>query len=274
MIKSPYIKCLLLVLLLIVFNASAESKATLHKFAGYEMGYGTFSFDEKLDHKIVFPVANLTAGLAYKRFSYVLNLSGSLSDADISEEEQLGHGSRRDLDFTVGYQINKKISAFVGYKDGASKLTLSHRDPAATDAIPGGTEEYNQQGLYAGVNLNWAFKNAGKLAFSVAYAQLDVVNRMVADEIYKLSSGDEFDFDDINSDSTGTSRGFSYTLNYTLPIKGSLLFRARLKINQYKQDVSGQQLNGDTASTTIIHYEFEDVTERSTMLLVGVTKVF
>ncbi len=274
MTKSPLSKSLLVVFLLVASDTSAESKATLHKFAGYEMGYGTFSFGEKLDHKIVFPVANLTAGLAYNRFSYVVNLSGSLSDADISEEEQLGHGSRRDLDLTIGYQLSKKISTFVGYKDGASKLTLSHRDPGAADAIPGGTEKYNQQGLYAGVNLNWAFKNAGKLAFSVAYAWLDVENKMVADEVYKTSAGDEFDFDDINGDSEGTSRGFSYTLNYTLPIKGSLLFRARLKINQYKQDVSGQQLNGDTGSTEIIHYDFEDVTESSTMLLVGVTKVF
>ena len=263
---------LLIVLNILLSEVHAETGSTLHKFAGYEMGYGTFSFDEKLDHKIVFPVANITAGLAYKRFSYVLNLSGSLSDADISEEEQVGKASRRDVDLTIGYQLNKMTSIFAGYKDGVSKLELRNRDPLAL--FGNGNERYQQQGLYAGVNLNLALKNAGKLAFSVAYAQLDVVNRLVADENFKLSSNDDFEFDDINSNSTGTSSGFSYTLNYTLPIKGNLLFRARLKINQYQQDVSGQQLNGDVGSTTMIQYDFKDVTESSTMLLVGVTSIF
>jgi len=269
-------RLLIFIYLILCFYVSplqAAGKSTWHKFAGYEMGYGTYRFEEKLDHKIVFPVASITAGLAHRRFSYVLNVSGSLSDAGISEEEQTGHGSRRDIDLTVGYQISKKISAFIGYKDGVSKLTVLHRDPTATDAIAGGNEEYKQQGLYSGVNINWAFKNAGKLAFSVAYAQLDADNTFVADEIYDSNISDAFEFDDVNgSSNTGSSSGFSYTLNYTIPIKGSLLFRTRLKINRYQQDISGQSF--DRGIMGDINYEFKDITESSTMLLVGVTTVF
>jgi len=252
----------------------AAGKPTLHKFAGYEMGYGTYAFGEKLDHKIVFPVASLTAGLAYQRFSYVLNLSGSLSDADISEEEQVGRGARRDIDLTVGYQLSKKISLFIGYKDGVSKIDFNARDPAAIYGT--GNERYEQQGLFAGVNVNWAYKNAGKLSLSVAYARFDASNHFLQDELYDPAPplpaiADEFEFDDVGGDSQGATTGFSYTFSYTLPIKGSLLFRTRLRVNAYQQDISGTQA---VVGNDNYPYAFTNISESSTMLLVGVTSVF
>lgn len=260
MIKISFNKSLLLVFVMLASDACAEGKATLHKFAGYEMGYGTYRFEEKLDHKIVFPVASITAGLAYRRFSYVLNVSGSLSDAGISEEEQLGHGSRRDIDLTIGYQLNKSVSVFAGYKDGVSKLSLLNRDPLAVSG--NGNERYQQQGLYFGGSFNWAFKNAGKLSYSLAYAQLDARNVFVADEIFVPTPGEVFEFDDIDGSNKGTSSGFSSTISWTMPIKGNLLFRSRLKVNRYDQDIS---FEGN---------RFNNIVESSSMLLVGVTTVF
>ena len=260
-----------LVCVALLFSLTIYAAPTLHKFMAYEMGYGTYSFEEKLDHKIVFPVANIAAGLAYQRFSYVLNLSGSLSDAGISEEEQLGHGGRRDIDLTIGYQFNKKVSAFVGYKDGVSKIDLVNR---LSPVGPGnGDERYQQKGLYAGINYNWAYKNAGKLAISVAYARFDAQNTFLADELYDSSGGDEFEFDDVSGSNDGTTSGFSYSLNWTMPIKGSLLFRTRLKINRYEQDISGLYYD-DADGSSDNYFKFNNIAESSTMLLVGVTKIF
>lgn len=267
MSELRYLFLVLILLLQSLPRASVAESVTLHKIAGYEMGYGTFTFDQKLDHKIVFPVANITAGLAYKRFSYILNVSGSLSDADISEEEQVGHGSRRDIDLTVGYQLNKMYSVFAGYKDGLTKLTLINR--IAT--VPGGgNERYQQQGFYTGVNINWAFKNAGKLGFSLAYAQLDATNVFVQDEPYDPL--DAFEFDDVSGNNKGVSSGFSYSLSWSMPLKGHLLFRSRLKVNAYEQDLSGQYYAG--AAEGYKDYEFNNVGENSTMLLIGITGVF
>lgn len=258
-----------LVLLFLWVDVTAAEQATLHRFFGYEMGYGTYRFDEKLDHKIVFPVASFTAGLAYKRFSYVLNLSGSLADADVSEEETEGSGSRQDIDLTIGYQLSKRTSLFVGYKNGVSRINFLARDPAAVYGT--GNERYEQKGLFAGANINWAYKNAGKLSVSIAYAYLDASNHFLQDELYDPASGDAFEFDDVSGDGDGTTTGFSYTLIYTLPIKGNLLFRTRLRLNYYQQDISGTQpIVGDPAYP----YEFNNVAESSTMLLVGITSVF
>jgi len=245
----------------------AASTATLHKFAGYEMGYGTYRFEEKLDHKIVFPVANITAGLAYKRFSYVLNLSGSLTEADVSEEEQIGSGSRQDIDLTVGYQFNKKVSLFIGYKDGVSRINFKSR---VTSIYGTGNERYEQDGFFSGVNFNWAYKNAGKLSVSVAYAKFNARNQFLQDEPFVIGGADEFEFDDVTGNSSGTTSGFSYTLAYTLPIKGNLLFKTRLRLNRYEQDISGEQ----AATGGTVSYKFNDIAESSTMLLVGVTAVF
>jgi len=263
-----FVKVLLLSSTLL-FSQANYAAPTLHKFMAYEMGYGTYRFEEKLDHKIVFPVANITAGLAYQRFSYVLSLSGSLSDADVSEEEQIGNGARRDIDLTVGYQFNKMWSAFVGYKDGVSKISLATRIQG--ELFGNGDERYEQRGLFAGVNVNWAYKNAGKISLSVAYAKFDASNHFLQDELYDPNAPDEFEFDDVSGVASGTVTGFSYTLGYTLPIKGSLLFRTRLRLNSYQQDFSGSQ---EVVGNPNYAYEFNNVSESSTMLLVGVTKIF
>ena len=101
-----------LIFLLVPAVSMADSDVEIRKFGGLELGWGTFSFDQKIDKKVVFPVANLTAGIAYERFSLALNVSGSMSDADVSEEDYTGTASRRDYDLTAGYQVNNNISIF------------------------------------------------------------------------------------------------------------------------------------------------------------------
>lgn len=244
---------------------AAAGKSTLHKFINFEMGYGTFNFDEKLDHKLIFPVANITMGLAHKRFNYVLSASGSVSDADVSEEEQFGNASRKDYDLTIGYQINKVISVFTGYKNGKTELTLINRDPLQLTG--GGDEFYKQSGPYIGANINWKIPKAGKLAFTVSYAKLNSDNLYIGDGD-GVTFGETLEFDDIDGRTEGNTDGFSYTFSWTVPIKGSLIFRARVRINQYQQDIS----YFDEVNSKTVH--FNNVSERSTMLLIGVTSIF
>lgn len=249
-----------LTLLLTVLTPSylyAASTPTLHKFIGAELGYGTFSFDKKIDQNLVFPVASLTTGLAYQRISVVLNVSSSLSDAEVSEEGEYGDASRKDFDLTAGYQLHKFISIFAGYKRGQTDLSLTSR----TSTVTLGDEYYKQYGPYLGINLNWAIPEAGKLAFSVAYADLDAENKFSGDGD-GVEAGEELEFDDINGKSEGKSTGYSYSLGWSMPIKGSFIFRTRLKINRYEQDITYEGAH------------FKGIEEDTTMLLVGVTSVF
>lgn len=263
-IKAVFSLFLLTLFSLDQVNA-ATGKSTLHKFINYEMGYGTFNFDEKLDHKLVFPVANISMGLAYKRFSYVLNASGSISDADVSEEEQYGNASRKDYDLTVGYQINKLISVFTGYKEGKTELTLINRNPLQLTG--GGDEFYKQSGPYVGANINWRIPKAGKLAFTMSYAKLNSDNLYIGDGD-PATAGEMLEFDDISGQTQGNTDGYSYTFSWTVPIKGSLIFRTRLRINKYQQDLS----YFDEANSVLVN--FNNVSESSTMLLIGVTSIF
>jgi len=124
-----------------------------------------------------------------------------------------------------------------------------------------GNEKYKQSGPYLGVNMNWAIPDAGKIAFSVAYAVLNADNVYV-DDGDGVGVGETREFDDISGKNNGDTTGYSFSLGWTMPIKGSLLFRSRLKVNQYKQDIRYDGVN------------YNNISESSTMLLVGVTNIF
>ena len=96
---------------------------------------------------------------------------------------------------------------------------------------------------------------------SVVFAVTDARNKFIADGD-GADDGEEKEFDDISGKSSGDSQGYSYNLSWTMPMRGNLLFRTRLRVNRYKQDIHFQ---GQT---------FSDIIESSSMLLVGVTRVF
>ena len=236
---------------------SAQNEVEIHTFSGLEMGYGTFSFEQKLDQTVVFPVANLTGGVAYRRFNAALNLSGSVQGAEVSEEDFTGTAEREDFDLTIGYQANDYLSAFVGYKSGKTNLDRLSRDESPASSY----EYYKQAGLFAGINIGRSFENAGKLDFSIAYAALDADN-LFAQDGDGVEAGETREFDDIDGKSSGSSSGYSINLGWTMPMSGNLLFRSKLKHNSYQQDIrfDGQDFNG--------------IREKSNMLIVGVIGVF
>jgi hypothetical protein len=228
-------------------SALAEKPVDLHLIGGMSLGYSSYDFPAKLDHKLTFPVYQINAAVAYKKFYAVLNLADSLADADVSEEEDVGTASRYDRDISLGYQVTPNWGVFVGYKTGQTTIDYYTRE----DLDDGGTasareESYKQEGPFIGVSFAKKFDRAGRISLSLAYADLDATNTFTRDI---ESDGDEDDeepeFDDLTGTVRGNSTGLSYGIRWSIPVSGNLLYYVSYKVNDYQQDltVDGKKYN-------------------------------
>lgn len=229
----------------------------LNTYIGLEGGLSTFSFEEKIDQQLVFPMANLTGGIAWERFTLAGTLSGSVTDDDVSEDDFTGKATRRDIDVTAGYQILDNINVFVGLKQGTTKLEVVSRDE---DNPIAANEEYDQSGFYLGASTGVTV-GEGKLDISLAWADLSSDNRFFGDVEVDIEP-EELEFDDISGANSGESSGFSFSVTWNQPINGDLLFRAGFRHNVYDQDVT---FMGET---------FSGIQEDNTSLSVGLLGVF
>lgn len=116
---------------------------------GLSLGYSDFSFPEKLDHDISFPSVSIPIGITVDNRQLSVDTNATLRDADISEEEDVGKASRKDVDITLGYRLNKSWSVFSGYKYGKTKMQFTPRDSEdEDDAILTTAESYAQEGPF------------------------------------------------------------------------------------------------------------------------------
>ena len=241
--------------------ASLHAASPSRVFGGLEFGLSTYEFDQKLDQKVVFTTANLTGGMSYGRYNFIASYAFSIDDADVSEEDFIGDAERTDLDLIVSRQMTDEFSLFVGYKIGETELRSLSRENEE-DGGPKQDESFEQEGLFVGASYTWSFENAGRLSASIAYADLDADNEFVSDEEVDDEDDEPLEFDDISGKSSGSSEGFSYNLAWTMPLKANLLFRSKLRINRYEQDVKFQG------------QKFDNIDENSTALLLGLVYVF
>lgn len=255
--KVTFAFCLVTQLL---FFSTAEAASSIRKFAGLEFGYSTFQFDEKIDQTLVFPTASLTAGFGSGPYNFLVSYSASLDSAEVSEEEFVGSADRTDFDIVIVRQFSKTFSVFGGYKRGETTLDSFNREGIGSGAAFR-TERFEQEGPFLGVSANWLLDGAGRLSFSLAYADLDSTNQFVSDGD-GADPGELPEFDDITGTTNGKTTGLSYNLSWTLPLKGNWLFRSKLKINRYKQDIEFQGMT------------FNNISESSTALMMGVIHVF
>jgi hypothetical protein len=235
-------------------SALAEKPVDLHFIGGMSLGYSNFDFPAKLDHDLTFPVYQINGAVAYKKFYAVVNLADSLSDADVSEEEDVGDASRYDRDISLGYQVTANWGVFVGYKTGKTTIDYQTREDLDNgQAAPTRKESYKQEGPFVGVSYAVKFSRAGKLALSLAYADLDATNKFTRD----IESGDngtpELEFDDLTGTVKGKSKGLSYGIRWSIPVSGNLLYYASFKINDYKQDLTVDGKNYDNIDQTITY---------------------
>ncbi len=221
-------------------NALAAKPVDLHFVGGLSLGYSDFDFPEKLDHRLTFPVYQVNAAVAYKKFYAVVNLADNFSDADVSEEEDIGDAGRYDRDISLGYQVTPSWGIFAGYKTG--RTTIDYYTREALDeggAVSAREESYKQEGIFVGVSYAKKFARAGKLALSLAYADLNATNKFTRD----IEPDDDDDaknpeFDDLTGTVKGKSKGLSYGVRWSIPVSGNLLYYASYKINDYEQDLT------------------------------------
>ena len=233
---------------------------------GLSLGYSNFSFPEKLDQEINFPSLNVPLTLATEKWQVSANLQTTLSDADISEEEDVGKASRDDIDLTIGYRISNNWTLFGGYRYGDTSIEFTPRDADSEDGLLAITNEtYEQKGPFIGISYSWRFERAGILSFTTAYALLDAKNDFSAnidDDEEEGELDEEIEFDDITGRVTGDTQGFSYSVSWTMPVSSNLVFQTRFKVNDYQQDILFNNM------------QFDGIDERFTSLHVGLAYVF
>ena len=264
------ISCLPLLLTSHITNAQ-EGFDNIRVVTGLSLGYSNFSFPEELDHNISFPSANIPIALTTEHWQLSLNVSSTLANADIVEEEDIGEASRKDVDLTIGYRVTKKWSVFAGYKYGKTEMTFIPRDideekdeeeGEEQDALKMTDESYSQKGSFVGASYSWQFEKAGSLSLSVAYASLSATNIFSANTDEEEDDEDLTEFDDLTGRIKGDTKGISYGLSWTMPLSSNLLFQTRFKVNDYQQDIV---VDGE---------RFEDIDETFTTLHVGLAYVF
>jgi hypothetical protein len=234
-------------------SALADKPVDLHLIGGMSVGYSSFDFPAKLDHKLTFPVYQINAAVAYKKFYAVVNLADSLDEADVSEEEDVGNASRYDRDISLGYQVTPNWGVFVGYKTGQTTIDYYSRE----DLDDGGTasareESYKQEGPFIGVSFAKKFDRAGRISLSLAYADLDATNKFTGD--VETDDDEEPEFDDLTGTVKGKSTGLSYGIRWSIPVSGNLLYYASYKVNDYQQDLTVDGKKYDNIDETITYF--------------------
>ena len=226
--------------------------------ASGSIGFNRFEMNEKLDTPITHVMAEVALNGIYENFIVTLSAAQSIDKADVSEEDETGEADRSDYDLVLGYQLNTDWTIFGGYKDGETSIDFVDRETGVSQ-----TDHYKQRGPYLGISYSYRLQRSGKLAFSVAYADLDSSN------IFNAGARDEDDtdieFDDLDGRHDGETQGFSFVTSWSMPLSPELIYQAKLRYNDYRQSISGQ-FDGET-------FDF-DVRETNLMLMMGLSKVF
>jgi hypothetical protein len=234
-------------------SALADKPVGLHLIGGMSLGYSSFDFPAKLDHKLTFPVYQINAAVAYKKFYAVVNLADSLTEADVSEEEDVGNASRYDRDLSLGYQVTPNWGVFVGYKIGETTIDYYTRENLDDGGKASAREEsYKQEGPFIGVSFAKKFDRAGKISLSLAYADLDATNKFTRD--VETDDDEDLEFDDLTGTVKGKSKGLSYGIRWSIPVSGNLLYYASYKVNDYQQDLTVDGKKYDNIDETITYF--------------------
>lgn len=229
-------------MLLCPLAMAAESESRVSLVGGLALGVTQLEFDDKLDAEPSFTTYTLfgsaSLGKPYASVSY----ADTLGKQNVSEEDELGKATRRDLDLTVGYRVTDTWTLFLGYKDGETDIDFRIRD---TDLVQ--AEYYREDGFYGGATYTWALGRAGSLNFTVAYTRYDSKLRFTAgvDEDDDDDEDEPLEFDDLEGRHSGDADGFSAGVSWVIPIGRSLAFRTQYRINHYDLEVTaeGQRFN-------------------------------
>lgn len=220
------------------------------------VGYSTFDFPKKLDQRITFSNGEFSLTTVYNKFLISGNISGSLGNENISEEDDEGNAKRRDIDILAGYQTHKNVNIFAGYKYGRTNILFTNRNTNSQT-----NDLYRQIGPYLGASYTYPFEKAGKVSLSLAYSHLDALNIFHANTETTIPGDDICDFttnpkacdlDDFDGQSKGTSQGFSIGISWNIAVTPRLLYQTKFKTNHYRQSISYKNLTRDASETFTI----------------------
>ncbi|MES9945333.1 MAG: hypothetical protein ABW080_10285 [Candidatus Thiodiazotropha sp.] len=223
-------------------EAWADVDSRIDYVGGIAFGYTNLEFDAKLDSSPSFQSLVLSGGLLFDNYFVNLSYADSVGNTTISEEEDTGDAGRSDLDLTLGYRINDQLNLFVGYKDSETDIDFKLRDDGSLRR-----EFYRKDGWFAGATYNIPLKSAGTLSFNLGYVDLKTDDRFRADE----EDDDEDDepeateFDDLSGRHSGDADGWSYGVNWLVPVNDRLYINTTFKINDYDQEI---RFEGETFS--------------------------
>ncbi|PVV08666.1 MAG: hypothetical protein B6D77_11565 [gamma proteobacterium symbiont of Ctena orbiculata] len=223
-------------------EAWADVDSRIDYVGGIAFGYTNLEFDAKLDSSPSFQSLVLSGGLLFDNYFVNLSYADSVGNTTISEEEDTGDAGRSDLDLTLGYRISDQLNLFVGYKDSETDIDFKLRDDGTLRR-----EFYRKDGWFAGATYNIPLKSAGTLSFNLGYVDLKTDDRFRADE----EDDDDDDepeateFDDLSGRHSGDADGWSYGVNWLVPVNDRLYINTTFKINDYDQEI---RFEGETFS--------------------------
>jgi hypothetical protein len=175
----------------------------------------------------------------YRDLYASVSYADTISDENVSEEDETGDVSRKDFDLTLGYRISDSWTGFVGYKDGETSLDLRVRD---TDVSQ--DEYYREDGFFAGLTYSHPIRNAGTLNFTAAYilfdSDLKFTEGFEDDEEEEDEEDEELEFDDLEGKYSGDATGYSIGVSWVIPVGTNFAFRAQYKLNQYDLEVKAE----------------------------------
>ncbi|MBT3045406.1 MAG: hypothetical protein AB2728_10215 [Candidatus Thiodiazotropha sp.] len=219
--------------------AGAESK--IDYVGGIAFGYTNLEFDAKLDSSPSFQSLVLSGGLLFDDYYLNLSYADSVGNTTISEEEDTGDAGRSDLDLTLGYRVNDKLNLFIGYKDSETDIDFKLRDDGTKRR-----EFYRKDGWFAGATYNIPLESAGTLSLNLGYVDLKTDDRFRGDvEEDDDDPEDATEFDDLSGRHKGDADGWSYGVNWLVPVNDRLYINTTLKINDYDEEI---KFEGETFS--------------------------
>lgn len=219
-------------ILLLSTAAEAQPGSSAYYFGGVAFGYTTLEFDAKLDSRPIFGSVAITGGVRLDNYSLVLSYADSASNTSISEEEDIGDAGRSDLDLTLFYPAGDAWNFFVGYKDSETDIDFALRDDTTVR-----NEFYREEGWFAGVTYQIRLDSAGTLGLSLGYVDLSTDDLFKADT-EEVEDGDITDFDDLTGRQKGDADGWSYAINWLVPVNENLFVNTTYKINDYDQEIT------------------------------------
>lgn len=234
----PLSTCLLLSGLLTSQAAyTEEATYTLTPFGQLGISQKEQKFSQLLDQGLSFYMLRAGGGFTFDRFYVAAYGDWSISDADVSEEEETGSASRAEYDLTFGFRPIDPLTLFAGYKTGKTKIDFTPRNNDEVPTAFNFRDTYKETGPYLGASYSFIFEQAGSLSFSLAYAFLNAENS-IGVKPDDSGESEENEFDDISGNFENDADGFSAGVTWLMPLANNLNYFATIRYQRYDQDIA------------------------------------